>query len=594
MNSKESGLRILLFIIGLLCLLSCNIGTPGHINSASELKNLKNLSFKLFLDKSYMSLLKCYPELVTEAGLDDELSMPGNTLNTYDEKDLKEIELLEKRIYKILKRYNPAELDQRDRISYMVYSSYLEDLIEGQQYRHFNYLVSYMLTSVNYSTEQFFSEIHPLQNLQDAENYISRLLLVEEKMAEVVSQMDLQQARGIVLPEPLLRASINSVKGVCRTPVKTLSFYKSFALKLNKLDMGEAERLKLLQDAEEACYKSVIPGYQRLADKLIEQQPLSGSLTGVGSFPGGEEYYAYALRHHTNSNYSAAELNALGLQELENIHKKMRQTFGVLGFNPGLSIIQLYRQLDIHEKTIPAGEMVKTHENLVGQAKAWMEEFFYYFPESSLQVKGDRNGGGFYVPPSITGERPGIFYATEQTSCYYTLPTLTFHETYPGHHYQIAINAEMDLPLFQRQANFTGFLEGWALYSEWLMDKTGYYQDDRAAYLGYLQAAAFRAARLVVDTSLHLEGWSIDEAVDFFSKNTGFPRDFSRRQIYRYLVWPGQATAYYAGFLEFYNLEEMERQRLADQFKYRDFHKELLEDGPMPLTILMELWQEKL
>ena len=588
MINKSLRLKFLACVIGILFFFSCATLPPGKISAEYELKKLDNLSFRDFLDKSYISMLKCYPELVTEMGLDEELGMPGNTLDTYKEEDLKEIELLERGIHQLLHKYEPAELNQHERISYLVYSSYLEDLIKGQEYRHFNYLVSYMITSVNYSTEHFFAETHPLRNLQDAENYIHRLRLVDSKMADVAAQMALQQDKGIVLPYPLLNAGIKNVNNICYTPVKKLSFYKAFAEKLNKLDISEAEKTRLLQEAEAACSESVIPGYRRLAEKLVDQQSIAGKNPGVNSFPGGEDYYSYALAHHTNSNYTAAELNTLGLRELEIIHQKMRRTFEALGFDPGQSIERLYRKLDRQAEIIPSDKMVEIHEELVAQAKSWMEGLFSDFPENTVQVKGDKNGGGFYVPPSMTGDRPGIFYATEQANSYYTLPTLTFHETYPGHHYQIALNAEMNLPLFQRQANFTGFLEGWALYSERLMAETGYYQNDSAAYLGYLQAAAFRAARLVVDTGLHMQNWSIEEAVDFFNKNTGYPRDFSRQQIYRYLVWPGQAASYYAGFLEFLNLENGERQRLGKQFNYKDFHQKLLENGPMPLTILKD------
>ena len=144
----------------------------------------------------------------------------------------------------------------------------------------------------------------------------------------------------------------------------------------------------------------------------------------------------------------------------------------------------------------------------------------------------------------------------------------------------------MNLPDFQRQAMFTGFLEGWALYSENLMAITGYYENDPFGRLGHLQAEAFRAARLVVDTGLHVFDWSIKKAADFFAGNTGFSPGFAQDQVYRYLVWPGQATAYYTGFMGFQALQDAEKERLGENFSYKDFHRTVLANGPMPLTIL--------
>jgi len=195
--------------------------------------------------------------------------------------------------------------------------------------------------------------------------------------------------------------------------------------------------------------------------------------------------------------------------------------------------------------------------------------------------------GGFYIPPSMDGMRPGVFYAgTGGSTPNYVIPTLTYHETIPGHHTQLALVGELGMPLFQSVASFNGYVEGWALYAEKLMAENGVYDNDPYGYLGYLQFAARRAARLVIDTGIHTRGWDIDKATRFMVENTGMGERDSSYEAARMAVMPGQAVSYYIGLMKIVELREEAREALGDKFDLRTFHDLVLSLGPVPLSVL--------
>jgi uncharacterized protein (DUF885 family) len=168
--------------------------------------------------------------------------------------------------------------------------------------------------------------------------------------------------------------------------------------------------------------------------------------------------------------------------------------------------------------------------------------------------------------------------------------SLAYHETIPGHHLQIALAQEIpNLADLRRGMQFNAYTEGWALYAERLMWELGVYADDPQGDLGRLRMEAFRAARLVVDTGIHVKKWDFNKAVFYLAEAAGFTQDYAQREITRYSVWPGQATSYYLGFLKFLDLRQKAKDALGDKFDLKAFHRVILENGSVPLSILEEL-----
>jgi uncharacterized protein (DUF885 family) len=235
--------------------------------------------------------------------------------------------------------------------------------------------------------------------------------------------------------------------------------------------------------------------------------------------------------------------------------------------------------------------MVSTYETIIRQAENRLEPAFVLFPQAKVIVIGGASGG-YYVSGSLDGSRPGAFYAsTTGGSPLFSMPTLAYHEAVPGHHLQIAIAQEMELPTFRNLVHFTGYTEGWALYAEQLAWELGWYADDPYGDLGRLQAEAFRAARLVVDTGIHEKQWTFDKAADYMVENTGLPRDMVTGQISRYIAWPGQATAYKIGMIKILELRQHAIDQLGEAYDIKEFHSIILGNGSMPLDVLEKVVQ---
>ena len=226
-------------------------------------------------------------------------------------------------------------------------------------------------------------------------------------------------------------------------------------------------------------------------------------------------------------------------------------------------------------------------------------------PEAGMEVKRiplfkeKTAPGAYYYPPSLDGSRPGVFYANLydiKATPKYSMRTLAYHEGIPGHHFQIAIGMELEgLPIFRTLPLFTAYVEGWALYTEYLAWELGF-QDDPFDNIGRLQAELFRAVRLVVDTGLHAKRWTREEAITYMLNNTGMAESDVVSEIERYIVLPGQATAYKVGMMKILEVREKAKQALGDKFVLGEFHDVVLKNGAVPLDILdrlVEKWVAK-
>jgi len=272
----------------------------------------------------------------------------------------------------------------------------------------------------------------------------------------------------------------------------------------------------------------------------------------------------------------------------------MRKLFDQLGYPQNETIVEAYNRVARDGGHVQGNDVVTTYEQIIADAQQNLDAAFDIRPKAEVVVIGGQTGG-YYMRGSYDGFRPGAFYAAVDGSGedYYAMPTLAYHEAIPGHHFQIALAQELEgLPTFRNGVGFSAFAEGWALYAEYLAAELGWYEDDPYGYLGLLQGQSFRAARLVVDTGLHAKGWTYDQAQEFFTENTGFEVGDSVHpgyQIARYLVWPGQSTSYYVGYLKILELRQKAMDQLGDQFDLKEFHNVILSNGSLPLEILVRV-----
>ena len=224
-----------------------------------------------------------------------------------------------------------------------------------------------------------------------------------------------------------------------------------------------------------------------------------------------------------------------------------------------------------------------------------LPEDFRIVPATKVVVKRvppfiqDGAPNGYYQRAALDGTRPALYFINLKDTHEwpkFSLPTLTYHEAVPGHHLQISIQQQADIPLIRRTAGFSAYTEGWALYAEQLADEMGMYEGDPLGRAGFLQSFLFRAVRLVVDTGMHFKRWSREQAIDYMVANTGYARGRAAREIDRYCIWPGQACSYKVGHTVWTRLREQARARLGARFNIKDFHDAGLDPGATPLTVL--------
>lgn len=349
-----------------------------------------------------------------------------------------------------------------------------------------------------------------------------------------------------------------------------------------------ARRPSLLPVARE----TVFPAFRRMLDYLqADYLPTARAReVGLWALPGGEETYRFLVRLHTSTDRTPEEIHRIGLEELRKIREEMSR---LAGSDLRKFMEQLRKDPGTGYST-PA-EIVEDARRQVERAAAALPKAFRRLPKAECEVRPIESyrekdaPGAYYYRPDEKFTRPGIFYVNTyapKSRTRFTMPALAFHEAVPGHHLQIARAMELeDLPKFRRQAGFTAFVEGWALYAERLADELGLYETDRSRF-GMLTLQAWRAARLVVDTGIHAGRWTRDQALAFFLENVALSEGEAAAEIDRYLVWPGQALAYMIGQIEIRDLREEARRALGERFDLREFHEVILEGGALPLFTL--------
>jgi uncharacterized protein (DUF885 family) len=556
--------------------------------------SLQGLNIDEFFEASYRELILRDPELILETGLEDVFGIDQAELTDISDAYIRETQQMVITILEMLRAYEREALTGEQQISYDVYEAYLDDLVRGQEFMYKDYLVTFLITNgVQVQLLNFFTEIHPITNQQDAEDYITRLDQVDTKVEQIIEGLKLRHQAGIITPQVVYRWSLGDIQGIANASAEQTPYYTSFEEKVNALEgFSDKERQTLLKDAQAAIKRSVIPAYKSLAKALEDREREAPYKDGVWQFEDGEDYYTYLLQHHTTTDLTSDEIHELGQVELEGIQAEMRTIFDELDYPADRGLTSLYTQAGQDSGFVSGDQMVDTYEEIITQAESNLDVAFDNQPKAKLIVIGGPIGD-YYVPGSLDGARPGAFYAgTSSGSPRLSMPTLAYHEGVPGHHFQIALAQEMDLPTFRNNVHFTSYAEGWALYAERLAWELGWYQDDPYGNLGRLQMEAFRAARLVVDTGIHTKGWTFDQAVEYMVENTGLPTRMVQGEIGRYIVWPGQATAYKIGMNKILELRQRAMDQLGDQFDLKEFHNVVLGNGSMPLDVFERVVQD--
>ncbi len=552
------------------------------------LADLSGLDIDAFFEQAYRRWLIRDPETLTTLGLSDLYGIGDANLTDISDDFIHQTQALEVGTLDLLREYDRSSFTTGQSLTAEVYDWMLDDLVRGHEFMYTDYPLNPIVTSIHDNLYMLFTVYHPLNNHQDAEDYISRLGQMDKKINDLIDGLQRRADRGVILPAFLIPYVLNDIRETAQEDPANHPFFIAFRDRLNGVSADEKETL-LLQ-VQEQLTTVVVPAYQSLVDTLTELKTRASNTLGVWQFSDGVACYAQSLRRHTTTELTADEIHALGIQHVERIQAEMRTLFASLGYPTGETIPKLYERLAGDSGLLSGQAAVDAFGQAIAEAETFLPLAFDIFPRASVQVVGGPDGN-YYMPAAYDGSRPGLFFATtDRPSLGFGIKTLAYHETIPGHHFQTSIAQEqVGLPALRQGTQFTAYIEGWALYAERLMAELGAYKDDPQGDLGRLQMEAYRAARLVVDTGIHAKRWDFDQAVTYLSGASGVPLGNAQGEISRYSVWPGQATSYYIGFLKILSLRQKAMDALGEDFDLKAFHRLILENGALPLSILESL-----
>ena len=526
--------------------------------------------------------------------------------------ELAELEIQRAEVAEMKANFEFDKLDHQTQLSWRLAEYQLELAEASFPYRGHNYTFNQMF-GVQSGIPAFLINQHKVTSASDAEAYISRLKGVPAYLGQNVANAKEAADKGIQPPAFVYDYVLSDSQGVITgypftgdgdgtndSPLMTDIRAKVTALADNSTITEEAAA-DLIARAADALKISVGPAYEAAIAELTRQQALATTDDGVWKLPDGGAYYNTRLAQMTTTNLTADEIHQIGLDEIARIHGEMQAIMTQVGFEGTLQEFftfmrtdpQFYKPETEEGKAEYLAEAVAAIETMKGD----LPKLFNTFPKADMEVKAveafrEKSAGkAFYSRPAPDGSRPGIYYANLYTMAdmpTYQLEALAFHEGIPGHHMQIAIAQELEgIPSFRKFGGYTAYSEGWGLYSELVPKELGYYSDPYSDF-GRLAMEIWRAARLVVDTGIHSKKWTREQAVQYLMDNTPNPQGDCEKAIDRYIVMPGQATAYKIGMLKIVELRERARTQLGDQFDIREFHDIVLRDGAVPLAVLEE------
>ena len=455
-------------------------------------------------------------------------------------------------------------------------------------------------------------QFHRVDNEADMEAYISRISEGARAGNQLLEIAKESASRGVETPDFALEGVIDQsrkvITGAPFTDGEASDLWADVQMEISNLqeagEIDEARAEELMTAAETALTEDFQPAYENLiawAEAELEDAPENP--TGLTSQPGGAEYYNYRLKVSTTTDLTADEIHEIGLEEVERLQGEMEAVKEEFGFNGTLQEFFVYlrentddRELYYENNDAGADQYIADATAAIDNIEGQLPEYFGILPQADLIVKRvepfrEQDGAAqHYYPGTPDGSRPGTYYAhlSDMTSMpKRELEVIAYHEGLPGHHMQISIAQELqDIPQFRTQAGFTAYSEGWGLYSERLASEMpGTFQTPQSEF-GRLGSEIWRAIRLVVDTGLHSKGWTEEEAWEYFTENAAVTDQQARSEIQRYIVMPGQATAYKIGMIKILELREMAREELGDDFDIRGFHDTILGGGALPLELL--------
>jgi uncharacterized protein (DUF885 family) len=435
----------------------------------------------------------------------------------------------------------------------------------------------------------------PFRNVEDYQRFLARMRDYVVWSDQAIVNMRKGLGQRVTYPRVLMEKVQTQLADIIAADPEKSLFYQSLTKSPDTL--SAADRSQLSSAYRAAIIDEINPAYRRLHD-FIRDEYLKGARTTVGwsAVPNGAEWYAYLVQLFTTTDMTPDQIHELGLKEVARIRSEMEQVKSQVGFKGDLAAFFKFLQDDPRFYYPDAESLVQGYRELKRNIDARLPKMFVDFPKADYEVRAveafraQSSAGAFYQPPSADGSRPGIFYVNTfnlKAQPKFGMETLSLHEAAPGHHFQIAIQQELDsLPRFRRFGNgYVAYQEGWALYAESIGKELGLFTDPYQ-YYGKLSDEMLRAMRLVVDTGLHTRSWTREQSIRYMLDNSSMAASDAESEVERYIAIPGQALGYKIGQIRIRALREKAQKALGSRFDVREFHSVVLRDGALPLGVL--------
>jgi uncharacterized protein (DUF885 family) len=492
-----------------------------------------------------------------------------------------------------LRKFNRAAMTDAERLAADLMDWQLDTVVREEPFLDYMFPLEQM-NGLNVRVIETLTVRHPLLTERDAENYVATLGQVDDRMEEAISQSQRLAAKGFLPPRFILNATITQMQNFAnpapaQNPFVTVLADKMAAVK----SMSGARRDALRAEAEKIVEAQVYPAWKKAAAVLREQLARATDDAGLWRLKGGDDAYAYFLRRYTTTSLTADRIHEIGLQQVARIEQEMDTLLRRLGRAEGpvkdrIAKLNLDLRYPNPMSDASRAQIMVDIDGIIRDAERRAALLFDVRPVSPVVAQPfptfrEANAAANYNSPAPDGSRPGTFQYPRRVErmTRFGLQSVVYHETVPGHHFQIALQVENKaLPRFRQIGAFGGIsalTEGWALYAERLAAEAGWYGDDLEGRLGQLDYELWRAKRLVVDTGLHAKQWTRQQAIDY---------GIEASEIERYTVYPGQACSYMIGQLKILELRDKAQAALGAKFSMREFHNAVLRAGTVPLDLL--------
>ena len=497
-----------------------------------------------------------------------------------------------------------SQLSRQDMLSYDMFKLNREQSLESERFPGHLQPINQFYSPLN-SFVQLGSgtSVHPFNTVKHYDDWLSRIVgfVVYADQALVNMKEGMQQ--GVVQPRILMAKSLPQIESQIVDSAEESGFWAP--IENMPEDFSEADRERLTAAFKEAIETKVIPVYKRMAN-FVGDEYMSAARDTVGLYalPDGPDWYAFNVKRITTTDLTPDEIHEIGLSEVARIHAEMQGVMEEVGFDGDLKEFFDFMNNDDQFYFDEGDQLIQGYRDMTDHVSELAKALFNVFPKTGFEVRRVEPfreasaSGGSYRTGTPDGSRPGVFYANAydiKARPIWGMESLFLHEAIPGHHFQRSLQVENEeLPGFRRFGGYTAYTEGWGLYAESLGKEIGVYSDPYQ-YFGALNAELWRSIRQVVDTGLHAKGWTRQDVLDYMYANSPVKEARAVSEAERFMAIPGQALAYKIGQLKIREIRNDAEARLGDRFDVKNFHTQILMDGPMPLSMLeakMNDWVE--